>query len=179
MVSMKTRTPVCLAIIFFLSVLVASVPAKIFAGSKFQYTVVRILDGDTFIATDGNLSFKVRIATMDAPERGQPYSKMAKNRLEQMLKSKNVTIKPVEKGHDRYGRILGHIFLEGQDVAMEMITAGLATYYRPFCKDYPADKAKYSYDPRPYIAAEAEARKLKKNIWGDEETVLPCRYRRL
>ncbi len=173
----------------------ASVPAKIFAGSKFQYTVVRILDGDTFIATDGNVSFKVRIATMDAPERGQPYSKMATNRLKQMLKSKNVTIKPVGKGHDRYGRVLGHIFLEGQDVAMEMITAGLATYYRPFCRDYPADKGKYKQggkqqpvavgkrrdsgiDMTPYIAAEAEARKLKKNMWGDERAVLPCKYRR-
>lgn len=141
------------------------------------YKVVSVLDGDTFNATDENVTFRVRIAAMDAPEKGQPCAKMAKYRLEQMLQSKNVTIKPVKKNQDRYGRVLGHVFLDGQDIALLMIQEGLATYYRPFCHDYPEDKNKYNYLPAVYIEAEKRSKKLQKNIWSSSKMELPCRYR--
>lgn len=165
-------------VIFILFLLGAFHPRTANCKPTFSYKAVSVLDGDTFIATDGNISFKVRIAAMDAPEKGQPYSKMAKNRLEQILKSKNVTIKPVGKGHDRYGRVLGHIFLDGQDVALMMIQEGLATYYRPFCRDYPEDKEKYNYKPAIYIDAENEAKSFQKNFWLTAKPTLPCLYRR-
>ena len=80
---------------------------------------------------------------------------------------------------------------------MELISEGLATYYRPFCKDYyPTDKEKYNQggkqrpvdvdkrrdstiDMIPYIQAEKEARKLKRNMWSEEYAVLPCKYRQM
>ena len=143
----------------------------------FSYTAVSILDGDTFTATDGNVTFKVRIAAMDAPEKGQPYSKMATFRLKQILASANVIIKPVGKGGDRYGRVLGAVFVGQEDVALTMIQEGLATYYRPLCRDYPADGNKYNYDPAIYVKAEKEAKDLQKNMWSLPGTELPCQNR--
>ncbi len=144
---------------------------------SFVYKTVSVLDGDTFIATDGNVTFRVRIAAMDAPEKGQPYSKMATSRLKQILMSGNVVIKPIDKGHDRYGRVLGMMFVGKEDVALTMIQAGLATYYRPSCRDYPADRGKYNYEPEKYIQAEHEARELQKNFWSGPKPTLPCRQR--
>ncbi len=148
------------------------------AAKTYEYKVISILDGDTFFATDGNIKFRVRIAAIDAPERDQPYGRVAKHRLSQLLLKKKIQIKSIGKGVDRYGRVLGKITVEGKDVAIKMINAGLATYYRPFCKNYPANKKKYNYDPRAYINAEKKARKLKKNMWSSENTILPCKYRR-
>ncbi|MBI2338775.1 MAG: thermonuclease family protein [Deltaproteobacteria bacterium] len=143
----------------------------------FTYKVVSVSDGDTFIATDGNVSFRVRIAAMDATEKGQPYSKIATYRLKQILMAGNVTINPIGKGQDRYGRVLGAVFVGKEDVALLMIQEGLATYYRPSCRDYPADGNKYNYDPAIYVEAEKQARKLGKNIWSQTEVELPCQYR--
>ncbi len=144
---------------------------------SFFYKAVSVLDGDTFIGTDGNVTFRVRIAAMDAPEKGQPYSKMATSRLKQLLISGNIIIKPVDKGYDRYGRVLGAVFVGKEDVALTMIQEGLATYYRPSCRDYPLDGNKYNYDPAIYVKAEKQARELSQNMWALSNLELPCRYR--
>lgn len=148
-------------------------------ASKHEYQVVHVIDGDTLVASDGNVSFHVRIAAMDAPEKTQAYGKVAKIRMQELVNGKTITIEPVEKGYDRYGRVLGKVMVEGKDPALILVQEGLATYYRPTCRDYPADKQKYNYDITPYLAAEEEARKLKKNIWSDSNGVLPCKWRRL
>jgi len=147
------------------------------ASNPYAYQVVFILDGDTFIATDGNVKFRVRIVAMDAPEKGQPYADAAKGRLQQLLQGKAIQIQPVGKGYDLYGRVLGQVWVEGQDAARLLIEDGLATYYRPTCQDYPADKRKYNYDPGEYIKAEEKARLEKKGMWSLAKLTFPCRFR--
>lgn len=145
---------------------------------KHQYTVVRITDGDTFVATDGNIQFKVRIAGIDTPEKAQSYGKVAKAALSTLLTGSTVSIKTVGNGMDQYGRILGIVFVDKRDVALEMIQQGLGTYYRPRCNDFPADKNAYNYDPRLYIQAETLAKAKKLNFWSIDNVKLPCEFRR-
>ncbi len=142
------------------------------------YQVVKIIDGDTFDATDGNITFRVRIAGMDAPEKGSPFSKLAIVELAKHIEGKEIEIQTVGRGIDRYNRILGQVIVDRQDVGIELITMGLATYYRPRCVDYPANKKAYDYDPVPYIAAEYKARSQKLYLWSDPKTILPCEVRR-
>ncbi len=156
---------------------------RAFAGEgdswqKYQYSVVRITDGDTFVATDGNIKFKVRIAGMDAPEKSQSFGKVATNALSTLISNHTVTIKTVGNGMDQYGRVLGIVFVDGKDTAENLIQQGLATYYRPRCNDYPADKTSYNYDPRLYIQAEMQARSKKLNFWSINNVTLPCEFRR-
>lgn len=145
--------------------------------SAYTYKVLAVLDGDTFIATDGNVKFRVRIVAMDAPEKAQAYGQAAKNRLQQLILAKNVRISPVGKGYDLYARVLGHVEVEGQNVAKLLIEEGLAHYYRPSCKDYPLDKRKYNYDPTDYVKAEDEAKLEKRNVWSQTKITLPCKFR--
>ncbi|MDO8526454.1 MAG: thermonuclease family protein [Deltaproteobacteria bacterium] len=162
-------------LIFFLQpVLIFAQEAK----TTFIYQVVSVQDGDTFTATDGNVEFRVRMAGMDAPEHAQPYGKMAKYRLKSLIESQPVTITPIKKARDRYGRVLGNVFANGQDISLLMIQEGLATYYRPTCHDYPEDKNKYDYDPDIYIQAETVAKAAGKNIWSRAHVELPCAFRR-
>lgn len=167
-----------LAILFLLLVPLRAVGEVGAIRTTHTYQVVKIIDGDTFDATDGNIKFRVRIAGMDAPEKGSPFSKLATVELKRLIKGKKVEIEPVGPQMDRYNRILGHVTVDGRNIGIEMIEKGLATYYRPRCVDYPANKKSYDYDPRPYIAAEERARSKKLYLWSDPKTVLPCEVRR-
>ena len=171
----------CILILVFMAVVIVGHPtaeAKEQPAKIYSYKVIKIQDGDTFTATDGNLKFRVRIVGMDAPEKKQPYGKVASHRLSEMILNKDVEITSVGRGMDRYGRILGIVSLAGENIAIDLINQGLATYYRPTCQDYPLGKKKYNYDPEPYIKAESEAKKKKLNIWKDPSFMYPCKFRK-
>lgn len=166
-----------LPLLCFLSLPLSAEP-KTRSTISHSYKVLKIIDGDTFDATDGTIRFRIRIAGIDAPEIGTPFSKLAIVELKKMIEGKKVEIKSVGRGLDRYNRILGHVFVDHHDIGIEMIEKGLATYYRPGCVDYPANKKSYDYDPRPYVAAEERARGKKLYLWSDPKTVLPCKIRK-
>ena len=145
--------------------------------NKYLYKVTRVSDGDTFDATDGNIVFRVRIAGIDAPEKKQAFGQMATSRLKELILDKNIEIVRVGSGHDAFNRVLGQVVVDGKDIGIEMISQGLATYYRPGCVDYPLNKKKYDYDPRAYVDAETVARSGNINFWSGN-TELPCQYRK-
>jgi len=68
-------------------------------------TVTKIIDGDTF---ETSLRKKrVRIDSLDTPERGQSGYREAKNALSQLLKGEKVTVTPVAT--DNYGRTVAKV----------------------------------------------------------------------
>ncbi len=142
------------------------------------YRVVHVVDGDTFDATDGHITFRVRVAGMDAPEYNQKFGKWATIELKKLIEGKEITIRPVDRGFDRYNRILGQVFVEGKDLSLLMIQQGYAFYYRPRCQDYPQNKRLYQYDPQAYVKAEVEAKAAHLVIWSEGSSMLPCQFRR-
>lgn len=167
--------------ILFLVVLLLLTPC--FSAQSSQqiekhYRMLHVVDGDTFDATDGEIKFRVRIAGMDAPEKGQEFGKWATVELKKLIEGKEISIRSVGKGFDQYNRILGQVLVDGQDVSLLMIKAGAAFYYRPQCRDYPEDKKFYDYDPRAYVSAEAEARSTGRVVWSRAPVTLPCQFRR-
>ncbi|MBU0505212.1 thermonuclease family protein, partial [bacterium] len=151
----KNSITILFFVIFLFCPLLLRAENNIF--KNYKYFSSKVLDGDTFIATDGNIKFSVRIVGMDAPESGQAYGKLATNKLKSLIENQSIQIKPVGNGRDRYGRTLGQVFVNGEDIALNMIKEGLAYYYRPRCKDYPEDKDKYNYNPLAYVEAENKA----------------------
>jgi micrococcal nuclease len=82
-----------------------------------------------------NISIMVRLVGIDAPEisskkrgAGQPYSQQSKKYLASLVLNKNVELK--RYGLDQYGRVLCVLFLDGKNINLEMIKAGLAEVYR-------------------------------------------------
>lgn len=68
--------------------------------------VTRVIDGDTF-KTDKRKN-SVRLANVDAPERGKPGYKVAKERLAKLIPpGEMVSIKTVAR--DTYGRAIANV----------------------------------------------------------------------
>ena len=100
---------------------------------------------------------------IDAPETkkgkrkpGQPYSQRAKSFLASMVLNKKVDIK--DYGKDRYGRILGVVYLDDTDVNLEMIKAGLAEVYR--------GRQPKGLQITLYREVEKEAIRAKRGMWS-------------
>ena len=91
-----------------------------------------VVDGDTFWF-EGQ---KVRIAGIDAPETHDyrcpselALGNAATEKLHALLNGGAVTITSIDRDHDRYGRLLRNVSVNGQDVGEAMIAAGVAREY--------------------------------------------------
>ena len=67
---------------------------------------------------------------------------------------------------DRYGRILGSIFLGETDINLQMVRDGCAWHYSHF-DNTPA-----------YVEAERNARMAKRGLWATENPVNPHQWRK-
>ncbi len=172
---MKQTKKIFLLLIFFISLPLGSARSS---PTDKHYHVVHVVDGDTFDTTDGLVTFRVRVAGMDAPESKQAFGKLATVELKKLIEGKEIVIQPIGRGFDRYNRVLGQVFFEGKDISLLMIQRGFAFYYRPRCRDYPEDKQLYDYDPRPYVDAEKVARATNLVIWSNKSVTLPCQFRK-
>ena len=132
--------------------------------------VVGITDGDTITVLDSiNDQHKVRLAGIDAPEKGQPFGNAAKQNLARLTASKAVSVEYVK--FDRYQRIVGKVTVNGVDVQLEQLRAGLAWWYRKYERDQSAQ------DRATYAAVEQEAQKARRGLWQDREPVAPWEWR--
>lgn len=84
--------------------------------------VTKVIDGDTIIVEGGKI---LRILGIDADEKDYPCYEEAKKRLEELVLNKKVTIKKGKDSIDKYGRCLGYIFLENENVGFVLVREGL------------------------------------------------------
>ena len=148
--------------------------------------VVRIADGDTITilesvgsrvpvlrslgeggprdrASPAATQHKIRLHGIDAPEKSQAFGQKSKQHLSSLVFGKDVRV--AYKSRDKYGRILGTVYVDGLDINLEMIRAGLAWHYKRF-------------DSTPaYAAAESEARQNRRGLWSDPNPIPPKQFR--
>ncbi len=133
--------------------------------------VVGVSDGDTVTILDASKrTHKIRLLGIDSPEKKQPFGERAKQSLSDLVYNKQVN---VEGGKpDRYGRALGKIVLDGQDINLEQIRRGMAWHYKQYARDQsPQDRIAYA-------EAEATARAQRAGLWQDAQPVPPWSFRR-
>ena len=144
--------------------LVAALAAAVAAADPITGKVVSVHDGDTVRVLDAaKVEHKVRLQGIDAPERGQPFGTVSRDRLASLTMGKSVTVH--DDGRDKYGRTLGRIEVDGQDVNRQMVADGLAWHY-----------VRFSDDER-LAAAERDARAAGRGLWADREPVPPWEWR--
>jgi endonuclease YncB( thermonuclease family) len=64
--------------------------------------VVRVLDGDTLEVLHNHHTERIRLSGIDCPEKGQAYSKRAKQAASELMFGKEVTLQTF--GKDKHGR---------------------------------------------------------------------------
>lgn len=136
-------------------------------------TVTKVIDGDTFKTS--SRKNPVRLANVDAPEKGQPGAKKAKKALEAMIKGEQVTIETTAR--DRYGRSVAKVKKGRQSVnaAMRRVTNRKATDKRT------VSRAAYNKvgSLRPsytiHVAPRASAREITQTLGISKKTLSAAR----
>jgi endonuclease YncB( thermonuclease family) len=132
-----------------------------------QFKVTAIYDGDTIKAKGYGVELKVRLAGIDAPEItknkigfSQRFSLEARDYLSGLILNKSIEIKG--HGYLNIDVMLGTVFLDGKNINLEMVRAGLAEVYR--------GEPPKNLNLDPFFKAEIQSRAGKKGIWiqGDE-----------
>lgn len=133
--------------------------------------VVRIADGDTITILDGaNGQHRIRLQGIDAPESHQAFGTQSKKNLSNMIFDRQVTVE-YEKT-DQYGRIVGKILLDGKDINLEQVKAGMAWHYKEYQREQsPADRELYA-------RAEDEARNARRGLWAEADAIEPSAFRK-
>lgn len=104
---------------------------------EYGASVIRVVDGDTVdlrvdLGLDVNINMRVRLAGIDAPERGKPGGTEATNWLSERLTTRvQIVIKTKKDKKEKFGRYLAEIYLLGDTISVnqKMIEAGMAKPY--------------------------------------------------
>ncbi|MDK2892957.1 thermonuclease family protein [Methanohalophilus sp.] len=117
-------------------------------------TVVRVVDGDTFVISSGE---KVRLIGIDTPEVDEPYYSEATYALSELVMGKQVLLEGDTSNRDKYGRLLRYVWVDGVLVNEQLVRDGFAE-----AKAYEPD-VKYQHR---FENAEEYAKQNRLGIWG-------------
>ncbi len=130
------------------------------------YDVVRVVDGDTFVASVDGKEEKVRLIGINTPETVDPrkpvqcFGKQASDEAKKILEGKKVLLEsdPTQSKYDKYGRLLAYAHTNDGIFFNEfMIANGYAyeyTYDVPY--EYQSD----------FKEKESEARAANAGLWN-------------
>ena len=131
------------------------------------YTTIEnifVVDGDTIKGNVDSKRITIRLVEIDAPEMNQPFGVESKRFLKKLIENKKVTL--ISEGKDRYGRTLGELFVNKDNINETMVKSGFAWVYDRYVKS----SLLYSYQD--------EAKSKTLGIWQSENPIAPWVWRR-
>src|SRR5690554_1856918 len=101
------------------------------AGNVIEGKVIKVDDCDTYkLLIDNNKSIKIRMEGIDAPEKGMPYYRIAKNFLLNQISGETVKVEII--GKDQYNRYVGLTHFNGKEMSAEMLKEGMAWHFKKY-----------------------------------------------
>ena len=135
-------------------------------GEDFTGRVTRVLDGDTIDIMDAkNVTHRIRLYGVDAPEKCQEYGAVASLYLAIVLNNKSVEI--ISTARDRYGRLIGQVRCSGKDINAELVRNGLAWHY-----------VRYAPQDVNLKGLEATAKSGAIGLWSSPNPIPPWQFRK-
>jgi endonuclease YncB( thermonuclease family) len=129
-----------------------------------------VVDGDGFTLKRRWLpAVRIRIAWIDAPEKGQPYAELAREALRALIANRPLKVTYVDT--DAFGRRVAQVWAGGEDVGLQLLEGGSAWYYRHY-----ASKVSWFRHWR-YGGAERRARSARKGLWAQKKPEAPWDYK--
>jgi endonuclease YncB( thermonuclease family) len=114
--------------------------------------VTRVKDGDTIVVELDSGPINVRLGSIDAPEKDQPWGIEATTALRSRVQAREVALAVVEQ--DRYERLVAVVYLDDENLNAWMTREGNAWAYRAYLKD------------AEYCGLEDEARTSRLGLWA-------------
>ena len=151
---------------FILSLFLILLPCLSLAWSG---EVVGITDEDTITILNSKTLKDVKICLygIDTPEKGQAFSKRARQFTSKMVYGKVVEVKVMTT--DRYGRTVAMIYAEKTLLNEELLKAGLAWVYWKYCH-HPICESWKNF--------QIGARMDRRGLWFDPNRIPPWEFRR-
>ena len=104
---------------------VGVVVGQVTTGRK-NATLVRVIDGDTYLLQVGSMPQALRLLNVDCPELSQAYGPEATQQARRLLAfSRQITL-TTRKYPDKYGRQLGHVWVDGKALDSLLLVNGHA-----------------------------------------------------
>lgn len=126
--------------------------------------VTKVIDGDTLVfQPEGQADLTVRLRDIDAPESCQAWGAEARKALQDLALGKAGRLAP--HGHDAYGRTVGTLEIDGQNVGKRLVEDGHAWSTRS------------RWDQGPLVKQERQARALGRGLHATPGAVMPKAFR--
>lgn len=146
-------------------------PFQLAWSAAVEGEVVGVTDGDTLVLLDrSDTQYIVRIAGIDAPEKRQDFGTRAHQSLARTTFRRMVIVDWHKR--DRYGRLVGKVLLDGKDVGLGLVVAGLAWHYKAYEQEQTLE------DRQSYAIAESRARAERAGLWLNPSPLPPWEFRR-
>ncbi len=91
-----------------------------------RFVVARVIDGDTVELKGGD---RLRLLSVDTPEKGEPFYEEARTLLASKSLGEVAKIDFANKRRDRYGRLLGYLYINDELINKTIISNGLGYLY--------------------------------------------------
>lgn len=138
--------------------------AQVILAETIAGRVISVLDGDTLEVLVNREPKRVRLAGIDAPEKGQAFGQRARQAASGLAFGQ--TVRVVAQGQDRYGRTVAEVLLpDGSSLNKRLVGAGWAWQYKRYSSD------------RGLADLEAEARRARRGLWADPHPTPPWEFR--
>jgi endonuclease YncB( thermonuclease family) len=124
----------------------ADAPARELEGQ-----VVAVHDGDTLSLRADGRRLRVRLAQIDAPERGQPWGRRARQALARLADGRAARAVVVDR--DDYGRAVADVFVGELFVNLVLVREGNAWAHPRYVRS------------EAVLAAQAQARRERRGLW--------------
>jgi len=135
--------------------------------------LTQVVDGDSLLVEDHEgESISVRLLGIKAfpskidKDPASRFGRAAVAALERMLAGKPARVELHDPPMDSQGRVLAHLFVDGQDIGLGLIDEGLVLVYTA----YPFKAID------GYLDRQNRARAASRGLWGDPEVVTRARH---
>lgn len=138
---------------------------NLFGNNEISGKVISIADGDTLTILDKDKrQHKIRLASIDAPEKSQDFGNVSKKSLSDMCYGRIASV--LVKDKDKYNRSVGVVSCDGLEANLEQVKRGMAWVYKKYASE------------RKYFEAEEEAKSAKIGIWSGVDLVPAWEFRK-
>lgn len=150
------------AILILLLAIATMTPAL---ADSFNGKVIGILDGNNIIVSYDNKARQLRLANVDCPDLNQDFGPQAKDFLMNIIFGKDVWVDI--KSIDHSNRGLSTMTINGQDVGVQLVQAGLGWYDSRFTSN------------GAIAEAQVQAQINRTGLWSQNNPIPPWEFRQM
>ncbi|MCP3876199.1 MAG: thermonuclease family protein [Desulfobacteraceae bacterium] len=126
---------------------------------------MNVAAGDIVTVWEKGKQYKIRLYGIDTPELKQKFGPKAKKYISDVVFNKDLTV--IQKDIDKYGTIVGMIYIADKCLNEALVKNGVAWVYKKYCREDFCNN---------WLQLEQEARENKLGLWSDDKPIPPWEF---